>query len=242
VRVRVALVLVLAIVVAACSGGNDDGSSSVRVLAAASLTDVFGDLGDAFTADHPDVELQFDFGPSSGLAAQIREGAPADVFASADETAMADATDHDATPFAANALQLAVPAGNPAGITGLADLADPDLLVGLCAEEVPCGRAAQAVLERAGVTASVDTFEPDVRSLLTKLEAGELDAGIVYRTDVLAAGGEVEAVDARGADAVVSVYPIVALSDGAAAGDFVAFVLSDEGQAVLAAAGFLPAP
>jgi molybdate transport system substrate-binding protein len=237
-RLGVALLLVLA----SCGGG--DGESTVRVFAAASLTDVFAEIADAFGEEHPDVDVQLEFGPSSGLATQIREGAPADVFASADEAAMADATDAGAgaTPFAANSLVLAVPSGNPGGVGAVDDLADPSLLVGLCVVEVPCGRAARTLLDSIGVAASVDSFEPDVRALLTKLEEGELDAGLVYRTDVDAAGDSVEAVEVPGADDVVNVYPIVALSDEEAAANFVAFVLSEEGQAILGRAGFLPAP
>lgn len=227
-------VLAVALAAAAC-GSADADPDTVQVLAAASLTGVFVELGEAFTADRPDVELAFDFGPSSGLAARIREGAPADVFASADDASMADVSG-DAEPFATNELVLAVPAGNPGGVDGLDDLADGDLLVGLCAEEAPCGRLAATLLERERVTPAVDTFEPDVRALLTKLEAGELDAGLVYRTDVT---DDVEAIDVP---SVLTTYPIAALSDEQAAGDFVAFVLSAEGLAILARAGFLPPP
>ena len=146
--------------------------------------------------------------------------------------------------FATNALQIAVPAGNEAGITGLADFADPDLLIGLCAAEAPCGQFGREALANAGVEASVDTNEADVRSLLTKIENGELDAGIVYRTDVQAAGDAVEGVDIPADQNVVAACPIASLDDAAdreLAESFVEFVLSDAGQAILLSHGFAPA-
>jgi molybdate transport system substrate-binding protein len=143
--------------------------------------------------------------------------------------------------FTTNLLEIAVPAGNPAGITGLADFANEELLIGLCAEEVPCGEFGRVALANAGVTPAIDTNEPDVRALLTKVEAGELDAGIVYVTDVMSAEG-VEGIEIPEGENVLAEYPIAALSgapnpDGAAA--FVEFVLSDEGQAILADFGFM---
>jgi molybdate transport system substrate-binding protein len=140
-----------------------------------------------------------------------------------------------------NRLQIAVPAGNDAGVTGLDDFADADLLIGLCAEEVPCGEFAREALANAGVTPSIDTNEPDVRSLLTKVEVGDLDAGIVYVTDVIAAGDAVEGVDIPADVNVIATYPIAALTDAGnaeVADAFVEFVLSDEGQEVLGSYGF----
>jgi molybdate transport system substrate-binding protein len=140
-----------------------------------------------------------------------------------------------------NLLEIAVPAGNEAGVTGLDDFANPDLLIGLCAEEVPCGEFGREALANAGVTPSIDTNEPDVRSLLTKVEAGDLDAGIVYVTDVMAAGDTVEGVEIPVDDNVIATYPIAALTDAAnpdAADAFVEFVLSDEGQEILQSYGF----
>ena len=144
--------------------------------------------------------------------------------------------------FVTNSLQIAVPDGNPGGVTGLADFANEDLVIGLCAEDVPCGEFGREALANAGVTPSIDTDEPDVRALVTKVEAGEVDAGIVYVTDVLSTEGAVEGVDIPGEENVVAEYPIVALNgapnpDGAAA--FVEFVLSDEGQSILADFGFV---
>lgn len=217
--------LPLVALLAAC--GGDDGSRTVTVFAAASLTDAFDDLAAAFEDTEPDVDVALSYGGSSSLRAQLEDGAPADVFASADD---ADAGE----PFATNQLQIAVPVGNGAGVTGLADLADADLLIGLCAEQVPCGRFAREALANAGIAPSIDTNEPDVRSLLTKVEAGELDAGIVYATDVRT--GDVDGVDIPAAVNVTLTYPIASLTDD---GDgFVDFVLSDDGQAVLADHGF----
>ncbi|HEU4750943.1 MAG TPA: molybdate ABC transporter substrate-binding protein, partial [Acidimicrobiia bacterium] len=169
-----------------------------------------------------------------------------DVFASANTANMDQVVEAGGvvgvpTIFVHNLLQVAVPAGNPAGITGLADFANPDLLIGLCAEEVPCGSFGRQTLANAAVTASIDTNEPDVRALLTKIEAGELDAGIVYVTDVLAAGGGVEGIDIPEDMNVVAEYPIVALRGGTnpeAAAAFVAFVISAPGKAVFADFGF----
>jgi molybdate transport system substrate-binding protein len=158
-----------------------------------------------------------------------------------DQIAEAGEVAGESVPFARNHLQIVVPAGNEAGVSGLADFADADLLVGLCAEEAPCGQFGREVLANAGVRPTIDTNEPDVRSLLTKIEAGELDAGIVYRTDALAAGDAVEGVGIPADQNVTATYPIAVLaasSDGAAARAFVDFVLSDAGQAILAEYGF----
>lgn len=234
---------------AACGDGGDGARATITVFAAASLTDAFTELGHAFEADGTDgdagITVELSFAGSSALREQVLAGAPADVFASADPASMQALVDEGAATapvdFAGNSLQIVVPAGNPAGLTGLADFAHAELLLGLCAEEVPCGRFARQALASAGVTPSIDTNEPDVRSLLTKIEAGELDAGIVYRTDVLAGGGAVEGIDLPADQDVAVTYPIAALTDAGDAGAaaaFVAFVLSDEGQAILTRHGF----
>ncbi len=214
----------------------DESSGTVTVFAAASLTEVFAEVAEAFTAEHPGVEVVFSFGGSSGLAAQIEGGAPADVFAAANEQSM-DGLE-GATVFATNTLEIATPPGNPGAVEGLADLARPELAVALCAVEVPCGAAAETVLVAAGVTASVDTYEQDVRAVLTKVELGEVDAGLVYRTDVISADDAVEGIEFAAAELAVGRYPIVALSDSEAAAAFVAFVLSPAGQRILGGAGF----
>ncbi len=217
----------------------------ITVFAAASLTDAFEEVGTAFEAANPATSVEFNFAASSALREQILAGAPADVFASANTSNMDQVVEGgaaaDPATFVESQLQIAVPAGNPAGITGLADFANGDLLIGLCAEEVPCGQFGRETLTNAGVTPAIDTNEPDVRSLLTKVEAGELDAGIVYVTDVLSAGDAVGGIDIPADENVIAAYPIASLTDGAngeVADAFVAFVLSDEGQAILASYGF----
>ena len=238
-----ALLAAAALALPAC---GDDGGDTLTVLAAASLTDAFTRLGRAFEDEHPGTEVDLGFGPSSGLARSIVEGAPADVFASASPTAMAEVVDAGAAAgrpadFARNLLQLVVPRGNPGQVRGLRDLARAELLVGLCAPAVPCGEVAARVLDDAGVAPATDTEEGDVRALLTKVAAGELDVGLVYETDVAAAGDDVEGIALpRGAPAGTR-YPIAVLGE---AGDrelaeaFVALVEAPEGQRVLRGLGF----
>lgn len=243
---RMTLFLSLCLLPAACGGGESSAGSEVLVSAAASLTDAFGDIETAFEDVNPGVDVVLNLGGSSALREQILEGAPADVFASAntsnmDQVVEADEVEGAPAVFARNLLQIAVPPGNPAGVTGLDDFGDEDLLIGLCAEEVPCGDFAREALANAGVTPAIDTNEPDVRALLTKIAAGELDAGITYVTDVVSADGEVEGVDIPEEHNVIASYPIAALANAPhpeAASDFVAFVLSDEGQAILELHGF----
>lgn len=246
-----AALAVVLLAAAACGADNGAGGAgdarrtTITVFAAASLTDAFTEIADAFEAADDSVTVELNFAASSALREQILAGAPADVFASANPAnmdALVEAGDAaEPADFAENSLQIAVPAGNPAGITGLGDFAEDDLLLGLCAEAVPCGAFGREALADAGVTPSVDTEEPDVRSLLTKIEEGELDAGIVYRTDVLAAGDAVEGIEVPADQNVVTTYPIAPLTGSEhpeAAAAFVAFVLSEEGQAILVAHGF----
>ena len=221
----------------------DTLQGTVTVFAAASLTESFAEIEAAFEAAHPNVDVVLNFGGSSGLATQIVEGAPADVFAAASPSTMDTVVDAGLAMapvnFATNVLELVVPAGNPGGVTSLADLANPDLTVALCAVEVPCGAAAAKALEAAGVVASVDTYEQDVKAVLTKVELGEVDAGLVYVTDVQVAGDEVEGIELP--DAPIVAYPIALVSDSTnpeAARAFIEWVLSEDGQSVLAAAGF----
>ncbi|MGY1744757.1 molybdate ABC transporter substrate-binding protein [Blastococcus sp. SYSU D00695] len=227
-------------------GGGGDLTGTLTVFAAASLTDVFTDLGDRLEEDHPDLDVQFNFAGSSALATQITQGAPADVFASANPAQMTVVTDAgladgDPQVFASNVLEIAVPEGNPAGVTGLADFAREDLTLAVCAPEVPCGSAAEDVLAAAGVTAVPDTQEEDVRAALTKVELGEVDAALVYASDVVSAGDSVEGIAFPEADDAVNDYPVCVLADApnaAAARAFVDLVTSGEGQAALADAGF----
>ncbi len=227
-------------------GGTGEEPSTVVVSAAASLTDVFTEVESAFEAANPGVDVVLNFAGSSSLREQILEGAPIDVFASADSgnmerVAAAGEVEGEPVAFARNTMQIAVPAGNPGGVTGLADFADETLSIGLCAEGVPCGDLARRVLAGAGVTPAIDTNEPDVRALLTKIETGELDAGITYVTDAIAAGGSVTGIDIPQDVNVVDEYPISVLANApnpATARALVAFILSDEGRAILTDHGF----
>lgn len=257
-----ATALAAGVLLAGCTGGAADAapaasgapgaettaagaelSGDLVVLAAASLQDTFTELGTLLEQEHPRLTVTFSFGASSSLAQQVIAGAPADVLATASAATMADAGARAADPevFARNALTIAVPAGNPGGVTGLADLADPDLLVALCAPEVPCGAVADQVFEAAGVVPAPDTYEKDVTATLTKVVLGEVDAALVYRTDVRSAGDAVEGIDVPEADDATTDYPVAALADAGnpdAARAFLDLVLSERGRAVLAAAGF----
>jgi molybdate transport system substrate-binding protein len=220
-------------------------AGSITVFAAASLTDAFAEVADAFEAVNPGVSVRMSFAGSSSLREQILEGAPADVFAPANHANMGQVVDagevEEYEVFVTNSLQIVVPAGNPAGIAGLDDFARSELLIGLCAAEVPCGDFGRQALAAAGVSPSPDTNEPDVRALLTKVEAGELDAGLVYVTDVVSAGDSVEGIDLPDEFTVVAAYAIGTVTSSGnpeAATAFVEFVLSDEGQGILGGHGF----
>jgi molybdate transport system substrate-binding protein len=254
-RRRVAALL-LAGILAGCSSPGPAGparpdaattepAGAITVLAAASLTEAFTQLGDDFEADHPGSRVSFSFGSSATLATQVTQGAPADVYAAASAATMRTVTDAGAATgtvdFASNTLQLAVPPGNPGKVTGLADLADPRLRIALCAEQVPCGAAAVTVLAAAGVRARPDTLESDVKAVLQKVVADEVDAALVYRTDVVAAGTTVEGIEFPEAAQAVNRYPIAVLRESrnpATARAFVDHVLAPEGQQVLTEAGF----
>ncbi|TFV88035.1 molybdate ABC transporter substrate-binding protein [Blastococcus sp. CT_GayMR16] len=239
---------------AAGTSGSEQITGTLTVFAAASLTDVFTELGDQFMDDHPGLEVRFNFAGSSALATQITQGAPADVFASADEVQMAKAGDAglavDPAVFAENPLMLVVPADNPLGIQlpggggvpSLTEILDHDATMAVCAPQVPCGAAAAKVLDAAGLSAYPDTYEEDVRAVLTKVELGEVDAGLVYVSDVHAAGDKVVAFGFSESFQAINRYPISVLTaapNPAAAQAFVDLVLSDDGQQTLRDAGFL---
>ena len=245
---RVTIMMLLALVGAGCSGSGDESvNGEVLVSAAASLTKAFTVMEDAFEDANPGIDVSLNLASSSNLREQILEGAPVDVFASANTSNMnrvseAGAVAGEARIFAENTLQIAVPAGNPAGVTGLVDFANQELLIGLCAEDVPCGDFGRQALDNAGVTPSIDSNEPDVRALLTKIEAGELDAGIVYVTDVISTEGGVERVEIPENQNVVAEYSIAILVDAPnaeAAAAFVSFVMSDAGQGIMGEYGFI---
>ncbi len=247
---RFATVLAAAVLLAGCASpapaasdapaAEDTLTGTVQVYAAASLQRSFDEIARAFEQQNPGVTVSPVYDGSSTLATQIGEGAPADVFASADEKNMAKVAAQAPDPqvFAANTLVIAVPAGNPGRVSTLADLARVTTV--LCAPEVPCGAASQTLLSNAGVAVTPASSEQNVTAVLTKVAASEADAGLVYATDVVGRD-DVEALVPEGADAVVNRYPIAALAtapnpDAAAA--FVAFVLSDEGRTILTDAGF----
>lgn len=219
-------------------------SGDLTISAAASLQLAFDAAVDEFTAAHPDVSITVAYDGSSTLATQIIGGAHVDVFASADEANMTAVTDarlaRDPQIFARNTLVVVVPRGNPAGITRLEDLADPGAKVVLCAPAVPCGAASEALLRAHGVTLAPASQEQNVTAVLTKVQADEADAGLVYKTDA-ATAADVESFVPDGAAEVVNSYPIVTLTDAPnarAADAFVSFIVGAEGQRILAEFGF----
>jgi molybdate transport system substrate-binding protein len=236
----------------ATTGQAAEPTGTLTVFAAASLTDAFTELGERLEDQHPGLTVQFNFAGSSALAAQLEQGAPADVFASADEAQMARTEQaglvEDSEVFALNRLMIATPLDNPLGIDppgsgqpGLADLVPDDFTLAVCAPEVPCGTAAAEILDRAGLSDVPDTYEDDVRAVLTKVQLGEVDAGLVYVSDVHSAGDSILAFAFREASQAVNRYPVAALADApnpGAAQAFVDLVLSDAGRQVLADAGF----
>jgi molybdate transport system substrate-binding protein len=238
---------VVAVIMLPVSSGcsQTEREATLVVFAAASLTDAFEEMKEAFESTHAGILLQISPAGSSALREQILEGAPADVYASADvgnmeAVARAGALAGEAVPFARNRMQIAVPLGNPGDVRGLADFARPELLIGVCAATVPCGRYGREVLAAAGVEPSIDTDEPNVRSLLTKVEAGELDAGLVYRSDVVTTHS-IEGVEIPGwnVEAVYQIGVLEGSSDPASAQLFVEFVMSPVGRDVLVGHGFL---
>jgi molybdate transport system substrate-binding protein len=255
---RVRFIAMLATVAALCAACGQSApaaatqsalSGSITVFAAASLTDSFKALGSSFQTAHPGVAVQFNFAGTPTLVTQIEQGAQADVFASADTTNM-DKLKGDGftigTPqvFAQNQLEIVVAPGNPKGITGLADLAKPGVIYISEAATVPAGKYSLQALAKAGVTVTPKSLETDVKSVVSKVELGEADAGIVYTTDVKAAGSEVQGIPIPAAYNVVATYPVVSVKgtkNPAVASAFIAYVLSSAGQAALESFGFLRA-
>lgn len=220
-------------------------SGKITVLAAASLTESFETIGADFEAANEGTAITFSFGSSSTLATQIKEGAPVDVFASANESTMQQVTDaglnDEPAQFATNVLEIAVPPGNPGDIAGLQDFADENLRIAICAPEVPCGSAAEKVFESAGIEAKPDTLEQDVKATLQKVQLDEVDAALVYRTDVVSAGDQVEGMPFDEAESAVNNYPIATLTEAPnpeLAKAFTEYVLSGEGAEVLSGVGF----
>jgi molybdate transport system substrate-binding protein len=230
----------------AASGGSSSGRSGgpITVLAAASLTEAFNQIGKDFQAKSSST-VTFSYGSSATLATQITQGAPADVFAAASPATMKTVTDAGAaaspTNFASNTLEIAVPAGNLGKVTGLKDFADAGRKIAICDPSVPCGAAAVKVFAAARIIPKPDTLGTDVKATLQQVSSDEVDAALVYTTDVIAAGSKVEGIEFPEAQQAVNEYPIVALKASkraATAQAFVDYVLSPEGQSVLAKSGF----
>lgn len=256
-RAVAALALVATVAGCGSSGSSSSGKSrsksaakisgTVTVFAAASLTETFQALGKTFEAEHPGTKVVFSFGGSDTLAASITGGAPADVFAAASTKTMKTVTDADdvsgtPTTFAKNQLEIATLPGNPKNIHSLQDLTNPKFKVALCAKEVPCGAAAQTALDDAGVKVTPVSYEQDVKSALTKVELKEVDASIVYKSDVKSANGKVEGVHFPESAKAINTYPIALLRHApnpAAAKQFIALVTSSQGEKALTDNGFL---
>lgn len=229
---------------AGCSAGSD--ADTLRLFAASSLTEVSEELVEAFGATPAGRDVYFEVvvAGSSSLVTQVAEGAPADVVATANLDSMHNLESRldqsiDVEIFATNTLMIAVASGNPLGIAALADLARPDVLVSTCAPQVPCGALTQRVVTSAGAEFEATGFEPNVRAVRTRIELGEVDAGLIYVTEVTT---QLDAIAIPTGEDLVNRYPIAALGDDPAAVAFVSFVLSPQGQGILSAAGFGAAP
>ena len=241
-RTTTALVLLALVATAGCgfsSGGNNSGGTHITVFAASSLTDAFTAIGRAYKSAHHGATVTFSFAGSPDLVAQVQQGAPANVIATASTKSMDDVAKElvePAQPFARNQLVIVTEKGNPKHIASLADLARGGTIAVLATQGVPAGDYARQALSDAHVTVHPKSLEPNVRGVLTKVELGEADAGIVYVTDALVAGDKVATVPID--NAPIATYPIGAIT--AAGQPFVQFVLSTEGQAILHRFGFLP--
>lgn len=248
---RLAAVLAALLVVSACgSSDSSDGGGGQRTLnvfAAASLTEAFGAIKKRFEAEHPGVEVKLNLGGSSTLAQQIVEGAPADVFASANPEQMSKLTSEgmvsgDPVPFASNKLTIAVQPGNPKNIRYFPELqTKKDLRVVVCAPEVPCGAATEKLEQSTGVALKPVSEEQDVKAVLTKVETGEADAGMVYVTDVVSAGDKVEGVSFARSSSAINEYQIAVPSEAPSpdlASEFRDMVTLDIGKQELRKVGF----
>ncbi len=238
-----ALLVIIIFALATLTGCGKADQETLTVYAAASLNKSFTQIAKDFEKEHPDVLVKFSFGGSSDLVEQIKAGADADVFASADTKNMDLLGDEAIKPqiFATNTLEIAVPPGNPASISKFAELTKPGVKLVICAAEVPCGSATQTAAASAGLKLKPVSEEQSVTDVLGKVAAGEADAGLVYVTDVLGAGGSVTGVPFAESASAVNSYPIARLDDADdddLADEFVDFVLSAQGQAVLEKAGF----
>lgn len=230
---------------AAAGSSSAAQTGTITVFAASSLKGTFTELGKQFEAAHPGDAVKFSFGASSALAEQINSGAPTDVFASASPKNMNQVVTpgNASNPqnFAKNTAEVAVPTNNPAKVTSVNDLAKSSVKTALCQPQVPCGVVATQVFKNAKITVKPVTLQPDVKSVLTQVELGNVDAGVVYVTDVMAAGSKVKGVTIPADLNSSTLYPIAALTHSkypSVAQAFVAYVMSPTGEQVLKAAGF----
>lgn len=238
---RVAAVVALLLAMTACSGDDGGDSTDLLVLGATSLTEAFTEIETAFEAANPDVDVVLAFDSSSTLAGQVAEGAPAGVLATADGATMAVAVDSgevagEPQVFAENTAAIARPVGNET-VTDPEDLEADGVVIAVCAPEVPCGVVARRLFDDLGIDPEIASEEENVGAVLTKLEADEIDAGVIYRTDVLASDA-VEAIVLPAAVRVTTAYEIAAVEDSDAADAFVSFVTGPEGQHILGEFGF----
>jgi molybdate transport system substrate-binding protein len=243
---------VVAVAVAGCSSSSTSPSASsspqtgtITVFAAASLMDTFTQIGKQFEAAHKGDTVKFSFGPSSGLSTQITSGAPADVFASAApanmDTVVKAGDASNPQTFAENTMEVAVPPNNPAKVTSVNDLAKPSVKVAVCQAQVPCGVVAAEVFKNAGITVKPVTEATDVSSVVTAVETGNVDAGMVYVTNVLSEGSKLKGIPIPADENASTLYPIATINGSkheSIAKEFVDYVLSPAGQKVLTAAGF----
>lgn len=238
---------VLTTILPACgSGDRAPDSQPIMVFAAASLKAVFTEIGEQFETDNPGDLVEFNFAGSSDLVTQLTQGAPADVFASADtknidKAVEAGLVDGNPVNFASNTLTIAVAPGNPKQILSFQDLAKPDLAVVVCAPQVPCGSATRKIEEVAGVQLAPVSEESAVTDVLNKVTTGQADAGVVYVSDATGAGDKVTAVPFPESAGVVNTYPIAALESSEhreLARRFIDAVTGEAGQQTLSAAGF----
>ncbi|WP_333618653.1 molybdate ABC transporter substrate-binding protein [Dietzia sp.] len=254
-----AVLAATAVLAAGCSSNDsgsdgdsngDSGTTSIRIGAAASLTDVLPQLIEKFNEQNPDVKVDFEPGGSPTLVSQLLGGAPYNLVMLASESSIKPAIEAGAVAeneiFAKNVPQIAVPKDNPAHVENVRDLARDGVRVALCEVKVPCGEAAQKVLDADGVQFDPVTRENDVTTVLTRVRTGEVDAGMVYRTDVASAKGDVEGIDVENADSATTKYPVALTSNDDkdqkakdASEAFKTFLLGPDGQKILADAGFL---
>ena len=257
-RLAVFAAALAAVAAAGCSSSGSPSSSTgtggaggasttgtITVFAAASLMGTFTQLGKQFDAAHPGDTVKFSFGPSSALATDITSGAPADVFASAApanmDTVVSVGDASGPQDFVKNTAEVAIPPNNPGNVSSVTDLSSSSVKVALCQPQVPCGVVAGKVFKNAGITVKPVTLQPDVKSVLTQVELGSVDAGVVYVTDVMAAGAKVKGIVIPVSDNASTLYPIATINSSkhkSVAQAFVAYVLSPTGQQVLSAAGF----